>query len=417
MPEDAKVLPVVQPDLAWLAHQQGLDPGNLMLAHDIGLAHYWQARAAQEAEAALGHWQHTIANWAMVLDSDPFWRDWGQEQGDIFGWSISEQQISSVKKRLVHQLLDQTAHFEGSQPLDAKFHLAAAFTLERTAQRLLRLYGGLRLSAPAGVRLNCGPLLVEQLGVEDAVSDFFLAQPPRRQDSQASLETMLRPIKGQSGEPALGTAQAERDCMLAFSGLGLPMTCLWRGEAEMALALLAAQQCPDCHSELCSPSALGRPLERCREDCTRFTQLNPSYAVTSGGRDWYVRDAAELLAAAHIALAEQRVAASEIKEAVTHGRQALSASQGLGVQELLRYQLGQTPPELGRKAGASWRVRYGRCTAGEHERFRQQWDLEDPAVVCAEPAWCEAFQRETLGGGSCRSSPGLCVELTHEEVS
>jgi hypothetical protein len=277
----------------------------------------------------------------MVLDSDVFWRDWAKERGDVYQWPIAEQELTTVKNRLIQILLDQRAHFEGSRSQGAKPYLTAAFVLERTALRLLKLYGGLRLAAPAGERLFCGPLLVRQLGLESAVNAFFLAQPVRRQDREASLETMLRPIKGQPGEPAVGATHAERDCMLAFSGLGLAMVCLRRGEAEAALELLAQQQCPDCHPELCKPSALGSPLERCREGCARFAQANPSYAAAARGHEWHERDAAELLVATHIALADQMLAAGELKKALTHGRQALNASQRLGVQETLRSELGK----------------------------------------------------------------------------
>ncbi len=325
MPEDAADLPTIQPDLAWLAQQQGLSPGNLVLAHDLGLAHYWQARASHEREVALDHWQRAVANWAMVLDNDVFWRDWAKERGDVYRWSITEQELTTVKNRLIQILLDHIAQFEGSRSQGAKPYLMAAFVLERMALRLLKLYGGLRLAAPAGERLLCGPLLVRQLGLESAVNAFFLAQPARRQDREASLETMLRPIQGQPGEPAVGATHTERECMLAFSGLGLAMVCLRRGEAEAALELVAQQQCSACHPELCKPSALGSPLERCREGCARFAQANPSYA----------------LVATHIALADQMLAAGELKKALTHGRQALNASQRLGVQETLRSELGK----------------------------------------------------------------------------
>ena len=58
-----------------LVEQQLLDPGNPVLAHDIGLFHYWRAKKENDPEKAAAHWEKVIGNWAMVLESETYWKD------------------------------------------------------------------------------------------------------------------------------------------------------------------------------------------------------------------------------------------------------------------------------------------------------------------------------------------------------
>ncbi|MGD2086284.1 MAG: Clp protease N-terminal domain-containing protein [Candidatus Aminicenantes bacterium] len=331
-----------------LVEQQLLDPGNPVLAHEIGLFHYWRAREENDPEKAAAHWEKVIGNWAMVLESETYWKDWCAERQEVYGKTITDEDIAHAKQALNERIvLDLTKRGRtGSSKVD--LHLEGAFFLELKAIRLLKQKKGLRLPSKNNQRLDCGPLLARQLGILSQVKHLLALSGETLHNKRHSVDIILAPLKrGRDGSVA-NDNNPDRQLRLCFSRLGIPFIYLERGESERTLKILTSLRCPDCEpdskkeeKEQISTSQL---LARCRDDCVNFAQWNPAYNFGPAGRDLFYRHAVELNAGARLTLAQQMITEEPMDMAVLleHIQEALNISQSIGIKEALQEEVADT---------------------------------------------------------------------------
>ena len=215
-----------------LEKEQLATPSDLILAHDIGLAHYWQAKKSSDSEQAVEHWQKVIANWAVVLENDEYWQEWCGERGQVYGKTITEEHVASAKEKLREKLIGDLAEAAQKNSSDEKLHLEATFHLEVKAARLLKQEKGFSLSSQPNARLYCGPLLTKQLSMQTQVEEFFRLQPSTHHDS---LGVILAPIQKNEDQPSQNTYSASQQLRFCFSQLGLPFIYLGHDNPQRTL--------------------------------------------------------------------------------------------------------------------------------------------------------------------------------------
>jgi len=311
---------------------------NLVFAHEVGLAHYWQAKKHRSDAQAATHWHRVIANWTMVLENKAYWQAWSTERGQIYGKDITDEHIASVKEKLRETLGGELA--EAAQRLTTATwdsHLEAAFYLETEAIRLLQKSGGLPL--PVGGLVCCGPLQARHWSMESQIAVFFQQRPAFAGKPCDSLEVVLAVIPGEARQPAATPRFPGWQLQLCFSQLGIAWIYLERQQPLHTLSVLADIQCPACRPALdpqAAPVVEHGPL-RCRDDCKDFDRLNPAYSAVAGGRDRHYQHAVELTVCAHLALAYQAFTRNpaDIEDSLRHLRAALVDSERIGIHTAL----------------------------------------------------------------------------------
>jgi hypothetical protein len=332
-------LQTTTPDLDWLEQEQKKAPTDIRLAHDIGLAHYWLAKSSDDMDVCAEHWQHVIATWSMVLRSEFFWQGWVNERSQAYKQTITIEQQEKAREELEKRLMAELSEFD-AQHAPAKPYLKLLYILESKSVVSLRKTQGFQLMGLLGENLYCGPLMLRQLGLHSAVHGFFQEQRYAKREAQVSLHFILSSIQGYTVKQNV-QSDLKHQLRLCYSSLGLAWVCMEQGIPQLALDLLAEQHCQNCHPELSKDGNSFAPLERCREDCTRFAEENPAHAQIQQGRDVYVSDATELYIRAHLLWAEQCLGSGDVPVLLPHLRQALKAAQKLEMQESLREQIGQ----------------------------------------------------------------------------
>jgi tetratricopeptide (TPR) repeat protein len=327
--------------LSGLEQQQLFNPANPVLAHDVGLAHYWQAKKAGRGEEAIAHWQKVIANWAMVLGSDKYWQEWCAERSQIYKKPITDEHITDVKEQLTEKLLEELANIARLDCTETGRHLEAAFYLEVKAIRLLKQLGGLSFSTEADTKLYCGPLLVEQLRIFTQIKSFT-KWPKLHEVETESLKAILAPIQLDEERLANKRHMDRRQLWLCFSQLGIPAVYLERSEPQRALSLLSNIRCSSCApntDQKTSQSSIAFQLPiQCRNDCEEFAPLNPAYASIVNGREIFYRHTIELISGAYLSLARQALTVypTDITGILKYVHEALKFSQTIGLYEALK---------------------------------------------------------------------------------
>jgi tetratricopeptide (TPR) repeat protein len=331
-----------------LVEQQMLDPVNPVLAHDIGLFHYWRAKKENNPDKAAAHWERVIGNWAMVLESETYWKDWCAERQEVYGKTITHEHIDYAKQALNERIvMDLTKCGQnGSSRVD--LHLEGAFFLELKAIRLLERTKGIRLPSKNNQRLNCGPLLARQLGILPQVKHLLPISGETLHNKRHSVDVIVAPIKRGSDGLAANDNNVDRQLRLYFSQLGIPFVYLERGESQRTLKILTSLRCPDCepdtNREEKEQISTNQLPSRCRDDCANFAQWNPAYNFGRAGRDLFYRHAVELNAGAGLCLAQQVITEEPMDMAalLEHIQEALNISQPIGIREALQEEVADT---------------------------------------------------------------------------
>ncbi len=289
--------------IAALEQRQVSDPASLITAHSLGLIYYWSALHAV-GDQRVAWFQAMIPNWAMVLESDEYWKQWCAERGQVYGEPIAgaiiEKARASIKEKLQRCLVEASPDLEN------------AFYLEGKAIRLLK-------QAKAGFRaeeIQSGPLMIKRLGLDAAVSEFFCS--------------------------LLFVAQAspdQRQLMQCFSQLAYPAIYIERGQPQRALEALAQFKCDHCAGYLAHQNISENSLSphTCAEDCPQFASFNPAYAQLPDRGKVLWQHAVELTAEAGLRLGEQRLLAAppDALGAVQHWQNALAVASATGDSERL----------------------------------------------------------------------------------
>ena len=189
---------------------------------------------------------------------------------------------------------------------------------ELVAASILRDLGGFPPGDNAAGLLVCGPLMITLLGLERAWGEF-VAREPAHDDSRSGQWRQLRQL---------------------FSGLGVATALLSAERPEEALAALEAMACERCRS---GSAPDGYP-KVCAAACPDFDVRHPSYARLPGKGQRLVEDAARLLIAAQLNVA-QRVVASDpddVGAATRLWAEAIRASAIVGAQEQTKRHIADT---------------------------------------------------------------------------
>ncbi|RJR35570.1 MAG: hypothetical protein C4567_14465 [Deltaproteobacteria bacterium] len=88
--------------------------GDPKALHRLALLYYWWTRRreqelAGETDGGLEDtqdlWHRTIACWVALAGVDPFWPEWAQARGQVYGTPVSEKEIGNLKKHIIENLL------------------------------------------------------------------------------------------------------------------------------------------------------------------------------------------------------------------------------------------------------------------------------------------------------------------------
>ena len=333
-------------EMLW--NKQRADPSDLTLAHDIGLFHYWWAKALEQEEAfdvADEAWRQVIANWSMVLEDDVFWQDWCGRKSKVYGVDIPQDDIQAVrgqlKERLQASLTDYSSRCNRGSRNDRTLEgapLDLVFELETRAIQALKHTGGFPAPDDEGQKVVCGPLMLRRLGLSSAFSQFIASLRPV--DSEVSdMFTRLLQLLTEDLDESLFDTKARKKLMQYFSQLGIPSVYLDRSQPQQALVVLGTRcrRWADLADE--STGGSGMRAKRlpfvCHERCPQFDKCNPAYAAIDNGDQVLFEHATGLAIEARMRMAELFIAAEQMKiqRAFVEWQEAVSLAEALGKAE------------------------------------------------------------------------------------
>lgn len=269
-------------------------PEDLIIAHDLGLAYYWQAKHAGTTPATIPHWKRVIANWSLILESNDYWESWKTQRADVYRTKITDDDTHYVRNQLHDQL---KIEIPGVVEDKGQTHLQARYFLERRAIRLLKKTAGFQLATGP---LYAGPLFVEQIDGLAVLASFFEDLPVYLADSLQTMLAYASPENRDVGDSA-------RALRIAFSDLGIVDVHVGFGDVTSAHEYIAQLKCPFCAPVIDDiPDQIADyVLTPCDPDCTWFAAVHPSYAAIPGGAELYFKDAVEMLGGSYILRASQ----------------------------------------------------------------------------------------------------------------
>lgn len=310
---------------AKLQVMQRADPANLHLAHDIGLFHYWGAKALtqqgrlREAEEA---WLAVISNWAMVIGDDRFLSIWCRGRARVYQTSITPDEVEGLRLQLREKLQSDLTEFmdhceRAGHPLaHEQFYLL--LDLEIAAYQSLKRLGGFPIPAARDGtnKLSCGPLMLRRLQLTSAFSDF--TKPPEEGASN-TLDDWLDLLKNR----ASGSLEQETrsrlmgKVLLYFSQLGIAAVCLDRERPELALALIESlipQLGKPLEAQRAPQSAQPEPLALAIDERSpQFKEKNPSYAQDPHPGKTFLAHATQVAITAHMEVAKLSITLDPMK--------------------------------------------------------------------------------------------------------
>lgn len=307
--------------IAALSQQQLADPTNLVTAHTLGLVYYWGAAQVDTLQERFTMLEGVIPNWAVVLESDDYWKQWCAERQSVYGEIIDDAAIRKARGAIEEHILRRLT--------ETASELADAFHLEVKAIQLLRQS---RSDDHAGKRLpwGGGPLMIKRLGLEADVAEFFSQSVAEDAPDFLQAFRQLFAQDASTNDQPPSRSRDRRPLMQCFSQLALPALYVSQGQPERALEALTRFECADCAGysfpgEI--PEAIVLPRV-CAPDCPRFASRNPAYArlLQRGKMLW--QHAVELTAEAHLRLAEQCLVSTPLKAtlAVRHWQDAIAVA-------------------------------------------------------------------------------------------
>jgi hypothetical protein len=322
--------------IAQLEQLQRATPADLVVAHDLGLAYYWKARA----QGTAGHWRRVIANWAPVLDNDSYWDEWCKARSAIYAHPITQTQATAVRealrKRLVTELAAATLGTSADPPLETIYYL------ERLALAALKRARALAISDDDASAPTFGPLLAEQLDLAVPLDRLFRADGAIDRASRDPLSPLLEGVRSVAPDEEPSPPAIERHVRICFSQLGPVLACVKRGDGLRALGVIAAVRCPECSARADGPEA--EWPAPCRTGCLLWARANPGYRGTPDGSELFRRNAVELRTAALLSAARQKLDAhpADVASTVAHLSAALGAAAKIGMADRLAQELEPT---------------------------------------------------------------------------
>ncbi len=284
--------------VALLETAQRLEPSDGFVAHALLLSQLGRAQPNLEAEEAARK-QRTIRNAVLLLHDEPFWESWRAVRTERYRVTVSDDDIASVKQRLV-QFLTSQDRLPSSGAIALHAEMAGAQALKDLAVDRALTFAAPRKQDPEHPEkpdrvegetnaLFCGVIMLRHLRLAAQFGTFVHKQPHRSKREVANGTGLSRLFR-------------------YFSSLAEAQVLLDRGRAQQALDALKQTCCAQC---ALPPNT--RPAEQpgeprvCRETCVHFDVRNPAFAAMKQKGLRLRQEAAALAAEIHLALATEQV--------------------------------------------------------------------------------------------------------------
>lgn len=323
---------------ATLQDRQKADPANLVLAHTIGLFHYWWAKALErEGQLLLARevWLTVIANWACVLAEDMFLYTWCKRRSHIYRVEITRSDIETLRNQLKEKLQEELTDYtklckQAGQALAEPLYLV--FELEITAFKAMKKIGGFPIPDVTGQKVICGPLMLRRFGLTSAFGDFLLSrQKASVPDILADLQVIIKGTRSAALNDDINTR-----LMQYFSQLGIAALCLQNSYPDRALSSLEALY-PFLNPSLSTTQDVHTAQVPLVLDprSPQFKERNPGYAKTESPGKLMFSHAVQLAVAAYLRQAEMRISADpmEVPQAVASWQSAMALARKIGREE------------------------------------------------------------------------------------
>jgi CHAT domain len=332
IPDDAAIVLLLlgqreQAAQLW-AEKQRDNPSDGWIAHQQSLLYYWWSWQDGTQE----HWSKAIANWALVLEDDVFWQNWGEERQSCYGVSVGNH-LAMLRKKLEGKLVEDLASYP---------HLGIAFHAEVAAAHILKKAGGLPIPGSLFDKIACGLLMIRALSLETQLARFTFEHYTAAQDIGKQMEHL----------------DSSTDLLQRyFSQIRIAAVLLDRDLPEQALAALDQTDYSLCPTDTSCPARARQtantllPRVYC-VTCPHFEQANPAYRLLPDAGQALLDDALEIAIAAHLRLAEQILTSPTpvLRAVAEHWRQAVELAKitSKGPSRLQEVQLSVGEIGLGR---------------------------------------------------------------------
>lgn len=329
-----------------LQSRQRDNPGDMAVAHDLGLLHFWMASVRSSpiaAEVELDHWHKVIANWGMLFGDDVYWEVRAGERSLCYGETIAEDALQTARRLITERVIKCLVEYDQVHPPGPEeVSLETLFHLEVKANQLLREWSGFQVQADSQEKLFCGPLMARHLGIGTHIGQVMHRLADAQEEEDDLLRLLRTMLTGVGDAPDIVDSLDKRRLMMCFSQLGAAYASLdLLNNPDKTLALLAGLSCSDCDGY--SDVSIGQNLllvvpRTCNERCPSFVDRNPAYEAVPHRGQHLFRHAVELMAQAHMTLAEQSIRAQPpiVADATRHWQNALKVSELIGIEAQLR---------------------------------------------------------------------------------
>lgn len=84
-------------------------PADVRLLHNLAILHHWWASGLErDGQDPRLTWQAAIAYWTVLINSDPFWRIWGETRKRIWGFELSEADLETFRRGFIETHLEHS---------------------------------------------------------------------------------------------------------------------------------------------------------------------------------------------------------------------------------------------------------------------------------------------------------------------
>ena len=293
-------------------------PYNVTALHHLGVAAaakiHWLEELGGDDDQLAQAWEYLILGWAAVFASDRFWHDWWVARRQVYGISISNQEIQDVRLHL------QRFWFERIKAVtDICAGLDITFHAELNGASAVNAGKGIPLPEHPGEVAVVGFIGAKALGLLDAVARWTV-----------SFDT-----------ESLRTEGWQKWVCHYFSELAEPQTLFQDSRYEEAIDALTHTRCEWLrrNDARCKQALLKADYPQVASaSCPCFDSANPAFSELPQGGELLLTTAYDLLERAHckIALAAVSSTPANNVKALTHWKTAVSlARRHGGVEGLL----------------------------------------------------------------------------------
>jgi tetratricopeptide (TPR) repeat protein len=211
-------------------------------------------------------WRASIAHWSCLMANDRWFEAFLAERSEAYQRHLDEASVRQFRHELAMRFSDLVGSAGRTVKQIGMPTLGEEFARELQVARACRELpgGGLRLPQ-SSVPLACGPAMLRELGVIDALEEN-LAQWPAGDEC----------VEGGTGwaDPGVLDTRVLRLRRL-FSSLGFAQARLEQGNPAGALESLRWVICAECAGKVTDRDPAH--LAVCRSDCSQFANRNPGF--------------------------------------------------------------------------------------------------------------------------------------------